>query len=155
MTFKSKPFDFAGIRYLAAAALGSILVIASASAGAAGADPHQEQMNARIQAMHDKLKITPAEEPLWSKMVQVMRDDAKTMDALIQARLDRSKSMNAVEDLESYSKITQARADGARKLIPVFSALYASMSPEQKKLADTMFRNSDKQQAVQARQPKQ
>lgn len=154
MIFTSRPFNVAGIRYFSTVALGSILAIATAGAGAAG-DPHQEQMNARIQAMHDKLKITSAEEPLWNKMVQVMREDAKTMDALIQARLDRSKSMNAVEDLESYSRITQARADGARKLIPVFSALYASMSPEQKKEADTMFRNSDKQHAVQARQPKQ
>ncbi|MHB0989928.1 MAG: Spy/CpxP family protein refolding chaperone [Burkholderiales bacterium] len=153
MTLKSNSFDFSGIRNLAAAALVSALALSSASGFAAGTDPHQDSTNARIQAMHDKLKITPAEEALWNKMAQVMREDAKTMDALIQARIDHSKSMNAVEDLESYSKITEARAEGAKKLIPVFSALYASMSPAQKHEADTMFRNSDKQHAVQ--KPKQ
>ncbi|HET9114012.1 MAG TPA: Spy/CpxP family protein refolding chaperone [Burkholderiales bacterium] len=153
MTLKSNSFDFAGVRNLAAAALVSVLAFSSANGVAAGTDPHQASTNARIQAMHDKLKITPAEEALWNKMAQVMREDAKTMDALIQARVDHSQSMNAVEDLESYSRITEARAEGAKKLIPVFSALYASMSPAQKHEADTMFRNSDKQHAVQ--KPKQ
>ena len=154
MTFRSNSFDFAGIRNFAAAALVSVLVFSSASGFAADTDPHQDSTNARIQAMHDKLKITPAEEALWNKMAQVMREDAKTMDALIQARIDHSKTMNAVEDLESYSKITEARAEGAKKLIPVFSALYASMSQTQKQQADTMFRNSDKKHAVQPRQSK-
>ena len=81
-----------------------------------------------------------------------MRDDAKAMDALIQARIDHSQDMNAIEDLESYSKITEARAEGAKKLIPVFSALYASMSAAQKHDADTMFHHSDKKHVVQTHQ---
>ena len=154
MTFRNNQFDFAGARLIAAAVLGCSLAITSANGIAAVTDPHQESVNARIQAMHDKLKITPAEEALWNKMAQVMRDDAKIMDGLIQARIDRGNTMNAVQDLESYSRITEARAEGARKLVPAFSALYASMSPAQKQLADTMFRNSDKKHAVQTGQSK-
>ncbi|MHB1677060.1 MAG: Spy/CpxP family protein refolding chaperone [Sulfuriferula sp.] len=154
MRLKSNRFDFAGVRFFAAVSLASTLSFSAVSGFAAGNDPHQDSTNARIQTMHDKLKITPAEEALWNKMAQVMREDAKTMDALIQARVEHSQSMNAVEDLESYSKITEARAEGSKKLIPVFSALYASMSPAQKQQADSMFRNGNKKHAVQPRQSK-
>lgn len=155
MTFENIRFGTAkSVRFFAVATLASALGCSSVMGYAAETDPHQDSTNARIQAMHDKLKITPAEESLWQKMTQVMRDDAKAMDALIQERTDHSQSMNAVEDLQSYSKITEARAEGAKKLIPVFSALYASMSPAQKHEADIMFRNSDKKHAVKTSQSK-
>jgi hypothetical protein len=48
--------------------------------------------------------------------------------------------MTAVGDLKSYGEIIDAHADGIKKLIPVFTALYASMSDAQKKAADTCFR---------------
>ena len=57
-----------------------------------------------------------------------------------QARFEKAKAMTAVEDLKSYSEIAQAHADGLKNFIPVFEALYASMSDDQKKDADTLFR---------------
>ncbi len=71
---------------------------------------------------------------------QVMLDDAKAMDKLTQARVEHAKDMNAVDNLESYSEITDAHADAIKKLIPVFADLYASMSGAQKKEADAPFR---------------
>jgi hypothetical protein len=99
-----------------------------------------DRTEARIKDLQAKLKITPAQEELWNKVTQVMRDNAKTMDTLIQARLEKAKTMTTVEDLKSYSEITQAHADGLKNFIPVFEALYASMSDDQKKEADTLFR---------------
>jgi protein CpxP len=115
---------------------------------AVAADPAQkpprvskvDRTEARIKDLHAKLKITPAQEELWNKVTQVMRDNAKTMDALIQTRIEKAKTMNTVEDLKSYSEITQAHADGLKNFIPVFEELYTSMSDEQKKDADTLFR---------------
>lgn len=49
--------------------------------------------------------------------------------------------MNAVEDFKSYGEIAQAHADGIQKFIPVFEALYNSMSDAQKKNADAVFAN--------------
>jgi hypothetical protein len=69
-----------------------------------------------------------------------MRDDAKTMDALNQARFEKAKTMTAVEDLKSYREVAQAHADGLRNFIPVFEELYTGMSDDQKKDADTLFR---------------
>ena len=84
-----------------------------------------DRTEARIKDLHARLKITPAQEDLWNKVTQVMRDDAKTMDALNQARFEKAKTMTAVEDLKSYSEVAQAHADGLKNFIPVFEALYA------------------------------
>ena len=70
-----------------------------------------------------------------------MRDNAKTMDALITARDENAKNMTAVDDFKSYGEINQAHADGIKKFIPVFEALYDSMSDAQKKNADVVFAN--------------
>jgi len=100
-----------------------------------------DRTEARIKDLHTKLKITPAQEDLWNKVTQVMRDNAKTMDALNQARFEKAKALTAVEDLKSYSEIAQAHADGLKNFIPAFEALYAAMSDDQKKDADSLFRH--------------
>jgi len=137
---------------LVIAALAFFVTIFFASANpsqAVSADPPQkpqakvskvDRTEAHIKDLQTKLKITPAQEELWNKVTQVMRDNAKTMDTLIQARVEKAKTMNTVEDLKSYSEITQAHADGLKNFIPVFEALYAGMSDDQKKEADSLFR---------------
>jgi protein CpxP len=116
---------------------------------AVSADPAQktpakvskiDRTEAHIKDLQSKLKITPAQEDLWKKVTDVMRDNAKTMEALHQTRVEKAKTMTTVEDLKSYSEITQAHADGLKNFIPAFEALYASMSDDQKKDADTLFR---------------
>ena len=99
-----------------------------------------DRTETRIKDLQAKLKITPAQEDLWKKVTEVMRDNAKTMEALHLARVDKAKAMTPVEDLKSYSEIAQAHADGLKNFIPAFESLYASMSDEQKKEADTLFR---------------
>jgi hypothetical protein len=49
--------------------------------------------------------------------------------------------MTAIDDLKSYGELAEAHADGIKKLTPLFADLYASLTDEQKKDADTMFRN--------------
>ena len=99
-----------------------------------------DRTEVRIKDLQAKLKITPAQEELWNKVTQMMRDNAKTMDGLIQARIEKVKTMTIIEDLKTYSEITQAHADGPKNCIPVFESLYASISDDQKKDADTLFR---------------
>jgi len=70
-----------------------------------------------------------------------MRDDAKTMEALIKARKEKASTMTAVDDLKSYGEIAQAHADGIKNFVSVFEPLYAGMSDAQKKSADMLFRH--------------
>jgi hypothetical protein len=93
----------------------------------------------RIKELHAELKITPAQEGLWSNLSQVMRDNEKVMEALHKTRSGKAKAMTAVEDVKSYAEIASAHADGLERFVPVFEALYTSMSDEQKKNADTIF----------------
>jgi hypothetical protein len=99
-----------------------------------------EQTEARIVELQGALKITEEQEPLWSNLTLVMRDNAKNMDVLTKDRAENSKTMNAVERMKFHSQITEARLDQLKKFIPPFEALYAAMSDDQKKTADTLFR---------------
>jgi hypothetical protein len=106
-----------------------------------------DPVEARIKDLHARLKITPAQEDLWNNVTQVMRENAKTMDALRKARSEKAQTMTAVEDFKTYGEITEVHADGIIKFVPVFSALYDSMSDAQKKNADTIFRRGPAQKA--------
>ena len=143
-------FTYPAALAVAAAVLLAFMVLASPSparaaspeAGLATAAnaPGGDRVEARIKDLHTRLKITPAQEELWNNVVQAMRDNAKTMEALIRARSGKAGTMTAVEDLKSYSEIAEAHADGLKKFIPAFEPLYAGMSDAQKKSADTLFR---------------
>lgn len=98
----------------------------------------KERMEARIKAMHDKLKITPEQEIEWAQVADIMRVNEMQMEVLVKARTEKP-NMTAVENLSSYAEITNEHADGIERLTPVFTALYDQMTPEQKKIADEYF----------------
>jgi|SRR5215469_1993814 len=97
-------------------------------------------VEARIKSLHTHLKITAEQEPQWQQVAQVMRDNAATIEKLVTERNAKVKTMTAVENLQTYSDIVQAHADGIKKLASAFDPLYASMSDAQKKAADAIFR---------------
>jgi hypothetical protein len=136
----SHQFTRAAARAAAAAALLATLAFVPGAAFAAKATGEQ-RVEARITDMHAKLKITQTQEDQWAKVAEVMRDNAKSMDALTQGRFERAKNMTAVDDLKSYEQIAEAHADGIKKLTPVFATLYDGMSDAQKKEADSLFRH--------------
>ena len=131
-----------GLRLMTAAAF--IISLGLAPGLVFAADKHQEvRVEVRIKDMHDKLKITAAQEEQWAKVELAMREDASVMDALTQIRADHAKDMTAIDDLKSYGDITAAHADGIKKLTPLFAVLYDGMSDTQKKEADALFRHGD------------
>jgi len=128
------PFPYPTALAVAAVALLATIALASASPS------RVDRVETRIKELHAKLKITQAQEDLWTNVTKVMRDNAKTEDALIKARSENAKTMTAIDDLKSYGEVAEARAEGLKKFIPVFGVLYASMSDAQKQNADTIFR---------------
>jgi len=96
-------------------------------------------VEAHIKDLHNQLKITSAEEDQWSKVAQVMRDNAAQMMDMMSKRDANESTMSAVDDLNSYGDIAQVHADDVKKLSAVFEPLYNSMSDAQKKTADTVF----------------
>ncbi len=135
MKYMASQFPYPAALAVAAVALLTTITLASARPS------HVEHAEARIKELHAKLHITQAQEDLWNHVTQVMRDNAKTLDALAQARSAHAQAMTALDDLKSYSEIADAHAEGLKKFIPAFEALYASMSDAQKQNADTLFRH--------------
>ncbi len=99
-----------------------------------------DQTEARIKELQSALKVTKAQDELWNTLTQVMRENAKEMDALTRERAENTETMNAVERMKFHSRITETHLDQQKKFIPPFEAFYASMSDEQKKGTDTIFR---------------
>ncbi len=99
-----------------------------------------DSVEARIKTMHDQLQITAAQASQWDSVAQVMRDNAKTYSQLVQDKVKAQATMTAVESLQAYQQIAQAHADGVKKLAAAFETLYATMSPEQQKTTDAVFR---------------
>jgi predicted transcriptional regulator len=103
-----------------------------------------EYTEAQIKKLQGALKITEAQEELWNNLTQVMRENAKDMDALTDTldkeRAEGTKTMNAVEHMKLHSQITEARSDQLKKLIPPLEECYSSLSDGQKKTIDTIFR---------------
>jgi protein CpxP len=93
----------------------------------------------RIKTLHDKLGVTSEQEAKWGDVAQVMRDNEAVINKLLQARHQDPANMSAVDDLQSYETIAQAHADGLKKVILVFQALYSDMPDDQKKNADKTF----------------
>jgi len=116
-----------------------------ASPAAKTSSPAVERMSAvdhteaRIKELQGSLKITGAQEKLWNNLTQVMQENAKEMDAFTKDMRENSKTMNAVEHMKFHSQITEVHLSQVKKFIPPFEELYASMSDEQKKSADTIF----------------
>jgi hypothetical protein len=140
--------DLFGVRTtLVAYALLALLAFTSSPVIAAADGAHADRTELRIKDMHAKLKITAVQEEQWTKVADAMRDNAKVMDTLTQARSERATGMTAVDDLNSYGEIATAHADGIKKLAPVFADLYAGMSDTQKTAADTLFRHGPRMHA--------
>ena len=127
------------------AAFFSMLFLANANhsiaAPSAKTSPAVERLSAvdhaeaRIKELQGSLKITGVQEKLWNNLTQVMRENAKEMDALTKDMRENSKTMNAVEHMKYHSQIMEAHLSEVKKFIPPFEELYTSMSDEQKKSA--------------------
>ena len=131
-------------------ALAGLLFVGSAGRASGPADPPVKDsangtvkmagVDGLISHLHQEFQITAAQEALFRRLADVMREDASSMSALAKKRAEGASSMTAVDDLKSYAAISQAHAEDTRKMIPVFEALYESMSVAQKKAADEEFR---------------
>ena len=98
----------------------------------------EERIQDRINELHERLQITAAQEDKFKAMADVMTANAQSMGSLLQERMqDNDKS--AEDSLRWYSRLVDAHSDSLKKFIPAFSALYASLSDDQKRTADRMF----------------
>ena len=151
---RPRPFVLAGL--LCASTLGAPLAVLAqpASAPAPTATPamapmhhsassrmmKRETVEQRVAMLHASLRITRAEEPQWTPVAQAMRDNEAAMQKLMAETTAKPHSLNAVDDLRTYERFTQAHVNGLKNLISSFETLYQAMPDSQKATADQVFR---------------
>jgi hypothetical protein len=68
-----------------------------------------------------------------------MRENEASMQRLMAETAAKPHPLNAVDDLRTYERFTQAHVGGLKNLISSFETLYQSMPDNQKALADQVF----------------
>jgi hypothetical protein len=96
---------------------------------------------ARIAYVKAELKITPAQQAAFDRYAQVIRDNAATTQKGFQdmrGRRGQNQNTNAIERVEQRAKMAQMRDQQQQQYLAAFRPLYASLSPDQKKVADDL-----------------
>jgi hypothetical protein len=117
---------------------------APAKPAAAKVSPMIMHVNEHLASLKKSLAITPAEENNWEGFAQVMRDNATGLAAQYKTRADAVDTMNAVQNMESYTSIASTQADDMTRLSAAFQTLYTSLTPAQQQKADQIFRTEAK-----------
>ena len=106
--------------------------------------PHwsaSRHIEGRIAFLKAELGITPQQQAQWDKLAQVMRDNAKELDANFDQLHAQAgtETHNAVERLEAQGRFAALRVQQSGRVLAAFRPLYASLSDQQKQAADQLF----------------
>jgi len=92
----------------------------------------------RIAFLKAELKITPPQETQWQHVAAAMRENANALDQAITAARQNPGAMDAVQRIERRQQFARVRADNDARLLAAFKPLYASLSPEQQRVANQL-----------------
>ncbi len=92
----------------------------------------------RIAFLKAELKITPPQETQWQQVAAAMRENANALDQAITAARQNPGALDAVQRIERRQQFARVRADNDARLLAAFKPLYASLSPEQQRMANQL-----------------
>lgn len=104
-----------------------------------------EHVEGRIAFLRTELKLTEAQQPLWDKVADALRANAraaKDMMAGMPAGMMMSMSSAAgtpVERIELHEKMLSTRLEGLHRLKAALEPFYASLDDAQKAQADKLL----------------
>ena len=104
-------------------------------------DDFAARAEARIAYVKAELKITPAQQAAFDHYAQVIRDNAAATQKSFQdmrGQRDQHKDMSAIDRVEQRAKMAQMRDQQQQAYLAAFRPLYASLSADQKKVADDL-----------------
>lgn len=91
-----------------------------------------ERMQMRQTQLHDALKLTPEQEGAWKKYAESMRPPAAAAQ-----RSDDWRKMSMPERGEKMLELSQQHQERMREHVAAMKALYATLTPEQRKVFDS------------------
>jgi protein CpxP len=90
--------------------------------------PVPDPVAGRIKYLHDRLRITPEQEPLWAEVAQAIRDNVRDVTPLLKERFRATTSGSALDVLHSYEMLGEVQLDRLKKFIAAFEPFYAGLS---------------------------
>ncbi len=99
------------------------------------------QVDGRLAYIKAELKVTSAQESLWTTYAASARDRANAMLARCSAVMSRRSgaSVSLPDRLDQDEQYMTAQLDALRTMNKALKPLYAALSDEQKKTADELF----------------
>jgi len=86
-----------------------------------------------------KLDLTAAQRPLWRKVQEAARSEARAERQLCDAMKSGAET-SVIDRLDRMQRFLTVRLDGLKKAKPAVEALYKALTPEQRKIIDHPFR---------------
>lgn len=98
----------------------------------AGGAKRAEGMAGHLAALHDKLKLSAAQEPAWATFIAAARPpaSAERPEAMTVAK------MTAPERMEKWITLSQLRLAAQQNNLAALKTFYAELTPEQRKILD-------------------
>ena len=94
----------------------------------------------RLASVRAELKITAAQEPLWTTYANAVRDNAQTMASRCASMMGQGTSALSLPDrLDLHEQVMTAQLDALRTTNKALKPLYASFDDAQKRTADKLF----------------
>jgi hypothetical protein len=106
--------------------------------GMMGGQPFQH-VEGRLAFLKTELKITSAQEGVWGKFADAVRQVAQTMKASYAQAGQASGPTGAAAALDGYERRLTQRLEAVRTIKAAFTPLYAALSDDQKKVADELL----------------
>ena len=104
-----------------------------------------ERVESRIAYIQQALQITPAQQPQFDTLANVLRKQAQVMDQRFQQRRAQMQqgaapaNVTAIDRLERAQRMTAERYNQLGEVIAAAKPLYDVLSPEQKQAADQLL----------------
>ena len=92
-------------------------------------------IEANIAQLHQRLQITPTQEPRFEALANVMRQNARMMP-----NAPPPTNLDPIQGLRFAIQTGEQELVGLKRLLPALQAFYASLSPAQRQIADQVFR---------------
>jgi predicted lipid-binding transport protein (Tim44 family) len=102
---------------------------------------HLQHVEGRIAVLKAEIKITPTQEPRWNNFSEAVRSAARKSQAVMQPMMTMRAGTpsTAPEHLVHHEMMLTSQLDAVRTIKVAFEPLYATLSDEQKKLADQLL----------------
>ena len=99
------------------------------------AEHRQERMAKRQTELHDKLKLTPQQEPAWNTFIAAMKPGQRP-ERMTRADWDK---MSAPQRMERHLEMMKQAEAGMGRRLEAVKAFYAVLTPDQQKVFNDDF----------------